>query len=433
MLTSWLLITAIVVGGLLLAVLSVATFFRDVPAGEIRLVSWLHGSTAVYRGPGKSKELPVFSTGTTISSNVIRVDLDITDHTADRDGAGIPRPITVRLVASAIVSVGDSDAAIKTAANRFFSKPEADRVSILTDVLSGSGRRAINQLTHDRLVYAKSVRGNSGNPASPAAAGMEAPSEHSAMPEVEGVDGDQFDLIFRQACARELGGIGLQLHSINIRAAQSELAEARRRQSCAEAQAQADMFTAAQARLAREAQLDAERAISDKERELEQARAANAGLIAQAAARRQEIQARANAEQVRVEAQAAADALRGAQFGLALDEAIRITKIAAAQAEGFGKVNEAIREGGENYFKYRLIELLPQIAPAMAKALTEANMVRGSEGADGAPGAATSGITSVIQSVLTAQLASYNGAPAHDGAAAFAAKPATGVRKTRKA
>src|SRR5215213_5582267 len=137
--------------------LIVASFLRNVEAGTIRIVSWLHGGSVIYRGPGKSKEIPLLTTGTTISSKVINVDLDITDQTADIDDTGTPRPIKVRVLASAIVSVGDSDMLIKTAANRFFSKKEADQVNTLTDLLSSSGRRAINLLTHDQLFSAKAT------------------------------------------------------------------------------------------------------------------------------------------------------------------------------------------------------------------------------------------------------------------------------------
>ena len=86
----------------------VASFLRNVEAGTIRLVSWLAGGTVTYRGPGKSKEIPLLTTGTTISSKVINIDLDITDQTADIDDSGTPRPIKVRVLASAIVSVGDT-------------------------------------------------------------------------------------------------------------------------------------------------------------------------------------------------------------------------------------------------------------------------------------------------------------------------------------
>src|ERR1700742_1767995 len=137
--------------------LTITAFLKDVEAGSVRLVTWWRGSMKIYRGPGKCYEIPLLTTGTTISSKVINVDLDITDQTADIDDSGIPRPIKVRVLASAIVSVGDSDQPIKTAANRFFSKSESDQLSTLTDLLSSSGRRAINLLTHDQLFSAKSA------------------------------------------------------------------------------------------------------------------------------------------------------------------------------------------------------------------------------------------------------------------------------------
>src|SRR4030095_7602018 len=151
------LIAAILIGVFIVIPGIVASFLRNVEAGSIRIVSWLSGGTVTYRGPGKSKEIPLLTTGTTISSKVINIDLDITDQTADIDDSGTPRPIKVRVLASAIVSVGDSDALIKTAANRFFSKSDADQVNTLTDVLSSSGRRAINLLTHDQLYSAKAA------------------------------------------------------------------------------------------------------------------------------------------------------------------------------------------------------------------------------------------------------------------------------------
>src|SRR5215217_9044837 len=150
------LLVALVVGFVVVVVpVIVASFLRNVEAGTIRLVSWLAGGTVIYRGPGKSKEIPLLTTGTTISSKVINIDLDITDQTADIDENGTPRPIKVRVLASAIVSVGESDALIKTAANRFFSKSEADQLNTLTDLLSSSGRRAMNLLTHDQLYSSK--------------------------------------------------------------------------------------------------------------------------------------------------------------------------------------------------------------------------------------------------------------------------------------
>src|SRR3954453_23380882 len=148
-------IAAVVIGALVILPAIVASFLRNVDAGTIRLVSWLNGGSVIYRGPGKSKEIPLLTIGTTISSKVINVDLDITDQTADLDENGTPQPIKVRVLASAIVSVGDTDQLIKTAANRFFAKPEVDQMNTITDLLSSSGRRAINLLTHDQLFSAK--------------------------------------------------------------------------------------------------------------------------------------------------------------------------------------------------------------------------------------------------------------------------------------
>src|SRR5258708_38085379 len=147
----------VAIGVLVVLPAIVASFLRNVEAGTIRLVSWLAGGTVIYRGPGKSKEIPLLTTGTTISSKVINVDLDITDQTADLDSGGTPQPIKVRVLASAIVSVGETDVLIKTAANRFFAKPEADQVNTLTDLLSSSARRAINLLTHDQLLSARAA------------------------------------------------------------------------------------------------------------------------------------------------------------------------------------------------------------------------------------------------------------------------------------
>src|SRR3954451_15300853 len=156
-LSGWMEIAAVVLFVVIVIPIIANTFLRNVEAGTIRLVSWLHGGTVTYRGPRKSKEIPLFTTGTTISSKVINVDLDITDQTADIDASGVPRPIKVRVLASAIVSIGDSDVLIKTAANRFFSKGADDQLNTLTDLLSSSGRRAINLLTHDQLFSAKTA------------------------------------------------------------------------------------------------------------------------------------------------------------------------------------------------------------------------------------------------------------------------------------
>src|ERR1700759_3543890 len=334
----------VLVGVLVVIPAIVASFLRNVEAGTIRLVSWLAGGTVIYRGPGKSKEIPLLTTGTTISSKVINIDLDITDQTADVDDSGTPRPIKVRVLASAIVSVGDTDALIKTAANRFFSKSDSDQLSTLTDLLSSSGRRAMNLLTHDQLFSAKSAPPLRALIGGTPGTAVTKPTP-MALTEAEGRaledEDDPLAVIIRKACSRELTDLGLIFNSLNIKVVQSEVAEARRRQSAAEAQANADIVAAMQTRRAKEAQLDAERAISDKQRELEQTKASNAALIAQAEAKRQEAQglmrtaeldatqiaqAKADAAKVRLSAEAAADA-----------EAIRIRKIADATAASIDK------------------------------------------------------------------------------------------------
>ncbi len=416
-----LLIGGIVVGVLGLLPVIVALFLRDVDAGTIRLVSWLQGTTAIYRGPGKSKEIPLLTAGTTISSKVLNVDLDITDQTADLDEQGFPQPIKVRVLASAIVSVGDSDVMIKTAANRFFAKPEVDQISTLTDLLSSSGRRAINLLTHDQLFSAKTAP-RTPRTALPMSTGRSSTEIQVTPGFSTDDDDDPLAIIIRKACSRELTDLGLGFSSLNIKAVQSEVAEARRRQSAAEAQANADIVAAQQSRRAKEAQLEAERVISDRQRELEQTRASNAALIAQAEAKRQEsmavqreaeldatliAQAKAEAEKMKIEAQARAEA-----------EAIRIRTVAEATAESIRQVSAAIREGGESYLRYRQIELLPEIAPVLADALAKAKLVTiAGGGGGGAAESALSNISSVIQTVLAAQLVTKGGllSEAEDG------------------
>jgi flotillin len=425
------IVAAVLVGVLGVIPLIVSSFLRNVDAGTIRMVSWLQGSTIIYRGPGKSKEVPLLTTGTTLSSKAINVDLDITDQTADLDRNGTPQPIKVRILASAIVSVGDTDTMIKTAANRFFSKETADQENILIDLLSSSARRAINLLTHDQLFSAKSApqlysgsgqrpelaAGTSQRTALQIAADQSNAMTRGAEEALRGMedDDDPLAVIIRKACSRELTDLGLTFNSLNIKVVQSEVAESRRRQSAAEAQANADIVTAQQARRAKDAQLEAERVISDKQRELEQTKASNAALIAEAEAKKQTAlgiqrvaeleatqiaQARADAEKMRIDAEARAKA-----------EAIRITTVAQANAESIQRVNEAIKAGGESYFRYRQIEMIPEIAPVIADALAKARLVTisGDSAEGGAAQSATSNITSVIQTVLAAQLVSSSG------------------------
>jgi len=397
----------------ILAIFAVALIFfvlisrllRTVDAGTIRLVSWMGGKISIYRGPGKSREFPVLTTGTTIPSKAINIDLDIADQTADIDRSGQPRPIKVRVLASAIVSVGDTNEMVQTAANKFFSKPDFEQTSTLTDLLTSTGRRAINLLHHDELFNAKiGYPVTSDQPAIPLPVSAP-PAQLAAI--AEGED-DRLAIIIKSACSRELQDLGLVFNSLNIKEVQSEVAEARRRQSAVEAKANADIVTADQERRAREAQLAAEQAINDKQRELDQRKAQNASTVAEAEAQKQlslatlreaELkatqiaQANADAERVKVQAEASAEA-----------EAIKLRTIGAAQADAIRAVNSAIKEGGEAYLRLRQLEMIPTIAPVIANALAQARLVNISSDGRGAATGATDQIASVIQTVLAAQI-----------------------------
>ena len=398
-------IIILVVAALIFLPIIISRFLATVDAGTIRLVSWFGGETRIYKGPGKSIEVPLLTTGTTIPSKAINIDLDIADQTADQDKNGVPRPIKVRVLASAIVSVGDSNEMITTAANKFFSKPLDEQTGILSDLLTSTGRRAINLLSHDELFSARVGSSNSDFVTPTTEVGRAIASSS-----VE--EDDRLAIIIKSACSRELQDLGLVFNSLNIKEVQSEVAEARRRQSAVEAKANADIVAADQERRAREAQLTAEQAINDKQRDLEQRRAQNAAVIAEAETRRQEAvagqreaelkatqiaQATADAARVRIQAEAAADA-----------EAVKIRALGAAQADAIRAINEAIREGGSAYLALKQLEILPQITPSIAQALSQAKMININSGTSaegrGAAGGATDQITGVIQTLLATQL-----------------------------
>ncbi len=406
-----LILGLLVVTLLVLVPIIISRFLTTVDAGSIRVVTKMGGSRSIYKGPGKAVEIPVFTTGTTIPSKAINIDLDIADQTADVDRAGQPKPIKVRVLASAIVSVGDSAEMITTAANKFFSKPADEQTGILSDLLTSTGRRAINLLNHDELFSARASQALSGGPGDTLDATTPVGRAVASVPLEED---DRLAIIIKGACSRELQDLGLVFNSLNIKEVQSEVAEARRRQSAVEAKANADIIAADQERRAREAQLAAEQAINDKQRDLEQRRAQNAATVAEAEATKQlalakqreaELkatqiaQANADAARVRVQAEASAEA-----------EAIKLRTVASAQADAIRLVNNAIREGGDAYLTLRQLEMLPQIAPVIAQALAQARLVNISSdgGPRGAAGGATDQITGVIQTVLAAQL--VNGA-----------------------
>jgi flotillin len=391
---------AIVVVLLFLPVIA-SRFLRTVDAGTIRLVSSMGGNTKIYKGPGKSFEIPLLTTGTTIPSKAINIDLDIADQTADVDRNGQPRPIKVRVLASAIVSVGDSNETVKTAANRFFAKPENEQTSTLTDLLTSTGRRAINLLHHDELFNAKASfpidASETPNPVKPLQSAVVGPD-----------DDDRLAIIIKSACSRELQDLGLVFNSLNIKEVQSEVAEARRRQSAVEAKANADIVQADQERRSKEAQLGAEQAVNDKQRDLDQRKAENAAVIANAEALKQAALEALRTAELRATqiAQSVADAekLKINAEALAEAEAIKLRTVAAAQAEAIRLVNKAIAEGGDAYLSLRQLEMLPQIAPVIANALAQARLVNISSDGRSAAGGAADQITGVIQTVLAAQL-----------------------------
>jgi flotillin len=408
----------------------ITRILRTVEAGTIRLVSVTGGATKIFRGPGKSWEIPILTTGTTIPSKAINIDLDIADQTADVDRSGNPRPIKVRVLASAIVSVGDSNESIKTAANRFFAMPMPVQTSTLTDLLTSTGRRAINLLHHDELFNAKvSFSGQAAVP-------NELATIDSRASQLAADDDDRLAIIIKSACSRELQDLGLVFNSLNIKEVQSEVAEARRRQSAVEAKANADIVQADQERRAKEAQLAAEQAVNDKQRDLEERRAENSAVVAQAEAKKQDAlrslreaelratqitQASADAEKIKVQAGAQAEA-----------EAIKLRTIAGAQADAIRMVNQAIAEGGDSYLALRQLEMIPQIAPVIANALAQARLVNISSDGRGAAGGAADQITGVIQTVLAAQLVQTSLSPQHQSQALESA-PAPGPTPNRTA
>jgi flotillin len=428
-------IVVVVVVAILFISIMVSRFLSTVDAGTIRLVSRFGGNTAIYKGPGKAIEVPLLTTSTTIPSKAINIDLDIADQTADVDRNGVPKPIKVRVLASAIVSVGDSNEMITTAANKFFSKPQPEQTATLSDLLTSTGRRAVNLLNHDELFSSKAQRD-----LTTLAPGSDIARSVATVPVEED---DRLALIIKGACSRELQDLGLVFNSLNIKEVQSEVAEARRRQSAVEAKANADIVAADQERRAKEAQLTAEQAINDKQRDLDQRRAENAAIVAEAEAKRQTAlalqreaelkatqiaQATADAARVRIQAEAAAEA-----------EAIKVRTLGLAQADAIRAVNEAISQGGNAYLALKQIELIPQIVPDIAEALANAKMINisGSGDGRGAAGAATDQITNVIQTLLATQLVGNQlrfdnpppAAPAQPAPPTSGNNPVPGVKK----
>jgi flotillin len=377
---------------------------KSVDAGEILLAS-RGRNLRIYRGPSKALIVPVITQVRVIPAQAINVDIEITDQTADVDANGRSAPVKVTVRASAIVSVGEDEAMVNTAANKFFSKSGGEQLSTLTDVLSSAGRRAINLLKHDQLFNARS------GPA-PAALAVAAAAD-LALPNRS--EDDELAVIIKDACSRELMDLGLSFNSLNIKAVLSEVAEARRRESAARAKADADVVQAQEEQRARIAQLEAAQKINDQEKALNMQIASNGASIAKAEAEKQaavrgQREAELGANQL-TQARADADQNVIQQEAEGRAQAARIRAIAQAEAEAIRMKALALAEAGGAYLDLKKLELAPELTAQVAFALQNSQFVNfGTSGGGGADHSALStgsdDILRVVQTLMAAQVVS---------------------------
>jgi len=412
--------TSIEVAGAVVAAVVVLTpfivnaFLRDVEAGEIRLISWLNGRLRIYRGPCKAPLVPLFTVSRIIPAQAINVDIEITDQTADLDATGNPAPVKVTVKASAIVSVGEDDAMVNTAANKFFSKPPPEQLNTLTDVLSSAGRRAVNLLRHDQLFNTRAQL------TLPAGGSPEERAEKMKEMVARSED-DELAVIIKDACSRELLDLGLSFNSLNIKAVLSEVAEARRRESAARAKASADVVQAQEEQRARIAQLEAAQKVNDQERELKMQIASNGAAIARAETDRQAMvrkqrEAELSATQI---TQATADAEKRVIIVEAEGraEAARIRAVAEAEMDAIRGKAAALAEAGSLYLDLRRLELAPELTGQVAGALANGQFVNFGSGAQSAVSGGSDDVMRVVQTLMAAQVVTRN-APLANGAAA---------------
>jgi flotillin len=398
---------------LVLTSVIITAFLRSVDAGEILLAS-RGRNLRIYRGPCKALIVPVITQVRTIPAQAINVDIEITDQTADMDGTGRPAPVKVTVRASAIVSVGEDDAMVNTAANKFFSKSTGEQLSTLTDVLSSAGRRAINLLKHDQLFNARSAT------VAPAVGLATTGSTELAL-HSRGED-DELAVIIKDACSRELLDLGLSFNSLNIKAVLSEVADARRRESAARAKADADVVQAQEEQRARIAQLEAAQKINDQEKALNMQIASNGASIARAeaekqAAVRQQREAELAASQI---TQARADAEQNViqQEAEGRAQAARIRAVAQAEAEAIRMKAQALAEAGGVYLDLRKLELAPELTEQVASALANSQFVNfgTTGGAGGDHSAVANGADDVLRVVQTLMAAKVITGPGLDAA-----------------
>jgi len=399
---SLIIAASVVVFVLVLTSIIVTTFLKSVDAGEILLAS-RGRNLKIYRGPCKALIVPVVTQARVIPAQAINVDIEITDQTADVDVNGRSAPVKVTVRASAIVSVGEDEAMVNTAANKFFSKSGGEQLSTLTDVLSSAGRRAINLLKHDQLF---SVRSTAAVPVLPA-------PTSSALAVVSRGEDDELAVIIKDACSRELMDLGLSFNSLNIKAVLSEVAEARRRESAARAKADADVVQAQEEQRSRIAQLEAAQKINDQERALNMQIASNAAEIAKAEAEKQaavgqQREAELSANQItQARADAAQNVIQQEAEGRA--QATRIRAIAEAEADAIRMKAQALLESGAAYLDLRRLEMAPELTREIASALASSQFVNfGTSGsALGEHGAVSTGsddVLRVVQTLMAAQV-----------------------------
>jgi flotillin len=415
---SLVLVGGVVVGVVVLTSIIITTFLRSVDAGEILLAS-RGRNLQIYRGPCKALIVPIITQTRVIPAQAINVDIEITDQTADVDNNGRSAPVKVTVRASAIVSVGEDEAMVNTAANKFFSKSVAEQLSTLTDVLSSAGRRAINLLKHDQLFSVRTVPPVTGTAAL-------VPAAPNALALAQRGEDDELAVIIKDACSRELMDIGLSFNSLNIKAVLSEVAEARRRESGARAKADADVVQVQEEQRARIAQLEAAQKINDQERALNMQIASNGASIAKAEAEkqsavRQQREAELNASQI---TQARADAEQNVinQEAEGRAQAARIRAVAQADAEAIRIKAQALMEAGGAYLDLRRLEMAPELTAQVASALANSQFVNFGSG-DGDHGAVTTGsndVLRVVQTLLAAQI--VTGKSLGDGGGAGAGK-----------
>jgi flotillin len=396
---------AVVVLVLVLTSVIVSTFLRSVDAGEILLAS-RGRNLRIFRGPCKALIVPVITQARVIPAQAINVDIEITDQTADVDNSGRSAPVKVTVRASAIVSVGEDEAMVNTAANKFFSKAGSEQLSTLTDVLSSAGRRAINLLKHDQLFNARS-------PAAAAAATALANLPSTELALASRGEDDELAVIIKDACSRELLDLGLTFNSLNIRAVLSEVAEARRRESAARAKADADVVQAQEEQRSKIAQLEAAQKINDQERALNMKIASNGAAIAKAEvekqkAMREQREAELNADQI---TKARADAEQNViqQEAEGRGQAARIKAIAEAEAGAIRLKALALLEAGGAYLDLRRLEMAPELTRQVADALSNSQFVNfgtsgGASGDHGAVTTASDDVLRVVQTLMAAQV-----------------------------